>query len=611
MIEKIKEKRNLKSFNNCSLGICFLVFFCLLRLSPMMYDGWAGPYYYINYGGLLGWWRYVTGPMRDYINGRVASNFFCGILESYMTEIPLDIAGSIVLVGIIYCLIKIFDIRNNYVIFVYTALIILMPYGIRTYIVQIALLQYVTPILFLMLALLLFKYYNEKKENKYIYYLWILSVISCAWMENTSVAYGIVITVLCIATTIKEKKVNIRLWITVFCSLFSGFYMVSSKGMQMSRGALGSENSFLILNRDVLLRHLHNFNVEIIFKGALAHFIIAFIFGVICLSGFIYETKLKKKIYLASMLILNAIISGMFLVLAFKSNEVIYTMPLNEILYNIILNKPIWFLVLLLLGYFLWIFVNVCMCVKSKYVVCILCLYGIVLLGVVLPTNQIGGRIIGPFYFILVCLVCVVVGECQNYSSPKKNIIASAVLITVILSGDYYTQLCNRLLEFNRETEERIETLKKSQHLGEWNMEEYFILPKANVRDLYLGAETTIGTFHYPQFLYRKGLDSDTKVMFRNQKEYVKLIDVTEQEIKVEVCNVDDEKYSYIYILSYCGNENYKYVDVMNEGRVEDAKYSFPILNGSGYYKVTVYLINNETGAQELIKDYIEVKVNI
>ena len=73
------------------VSIPFLVIFPLLRVSTMMYDGWAGPYYYQNNGGLLNWFFYVLGPMRQWINGRVSSNLFSGILESFTSELPLDL----------------------------------------------------------------------------------------------------------------------------------------------------------------------------------------------------------------------------------------------------------------------------------------------------------------------------------------------------------------------------------------------------------------------------------------------------------------------------------------------------------------------------------------
>lgn len=193
--------------------IPFLAVFPLLRVSPMMYDGWAGPFYYKQFGGLIAWFQYVMGPFREWVNGRVASNFFCGILESFTSEIPLDVVGALVLAGILFCLFRLFNLQHRVLVAcLYSAFLIFMPYTLRTYVVQIALLQYLAPILFFLLMLILLKRYENNESHQAVWLLYPLSVIACTWMENTSLAYGIILAVSSFRLMICHKKLTGGWW---------------------------------------------------------------------------------------------------------------------------------------------------------------------------------------------------------------------------------------------------------------------------------------------------------------------------------------------------------------------------------------------------------------
>lgn len=126
----------------------FLPILLLLRILPMMYDGWHGAYAYTTYGPLPQWFRYVFVSLYNYVNGRVSSNFIAGILESFRSEIPFDIVNALIFVGLIFCICKLTGFRRmNLIVLLYTALLLLTPAQIRVYVIQIAPFQYVTPIL--------------------------------------------------------------------------------------------------------------------------------------------------------------------------------------------------------------------------------------------------------------------------------------------------------------------------------------------------------------------------------------------------------------------------------------------------------------------------------
>ena len=73
----------------------------MYRIIPMMYDGWIGKYYYNVQDGLLSYIRYVFVDHYNWINGRIASNLICGILESFPSELPLDLFNASMIIGIV------------------------------------------------------------------------------------------------------------------------------------------------------------------------------------------------------------------------------------------------------------------------------------------------------------------------------------------------------------------------------------------------------------------------------------------------------------------------------------------------------------------------------
>lgn len=598
-------------YKNGIYVVPFLLFFVLLRISPMLYDGWAGPYYYIQNGGILSWAQYVCVEMRDWINGRVASNFFCGLLESFLSEIPIDFVGAAVLTAIPIFLFKIFDIKSKtFPVLVYAALMILMPYTLRTYTIQIALLPYMPPILFVLVAIYLLKQYDSNKDRKYVFILYVLNAIACTWMENTSVAYGVVVGLYCLMLTFKNKKIDIVLWGSVVVALASGVYMILSPGMHMSRGDITGEGSFLQLSSTTLYLHVDNMFKNLIYFAGLANIGMSLIFSALSLKKAI-SSKGNKKVKYWVWTFINAIILCLFVVMAFSTNEVQYTAEINKgYYYQIALN--IWLFVGSVVGYLAWIFTNTCIFIKKRVELIFMWVYGIVMIAIILFTNQVGSRIIAPFYVLITCFVSVAVGlNVEKNEHAKRSIIGIAVIAVFVLSMDYYAQLYNRVTDFNQITNSRIDSLKEAQFLNEWNPDTYYVLPKANERDLSSGAVAEIDTFHYPQFLERKGLQPNTKVVFTNSK-YVLGQEVLEDgTTRVQVLGVDNQKYLFTYVVGYKSESYAEYADIIAEQNLSDNTYDLYPINGSGYYRVTVYIIDKSTGAMTEIEHKIEKYISV
>ena len=215
MLKKVKD--------NWGLVIPFVTCLILLRLSPMMYDGWYGSSYYYNEGGVINWIRYVLIFERNNLNGRVGSNLICGIVESIKSEWIVDIVGTLILVLILYFTLRLFEIKRTGVSgILYTALIILIPYRVREYVVQIALMQYVMPVLFFTIALDIHKKYEEDKSYKWFVLLFPLTVMACTWMENSAVAYGFVMFILFVKDWYDNKRVDSKLLFNILLGAISG-----------------------------------------------------------------------------------------------------------------------------------------------------------------------------------------------------------------------------------------------------------------------------------------------------------------------------------------------------------------------------------------------------
>lgn len=588
--------------------IPFLSILALLRVSPMMYDGWAGPYYYYQYGGLIPWVDHILGTYRDTINGRAASNFFCGIFESFQSEIPLDVAAALVITGIFFCIVWLFRIHKKTIVScLFTVFVIFMPYNLRVYTVQIALLQYLTPVLLLMLALCVSKKYEETQKSKYAWCLYPLSVIACTWMENTSVSYGIILVVISVRLMIKRKKLDFKLIGAILVSLASGIFMVTSPGMIWNRITVSGSESVITYSREQILSHFSAFGDSFIYSGSLAGCSFALILLIISVTSAI---SLWKKHGFAMRLVLCAGNLGWLITaywLGWQTHEFQYTATLSNELYYALIDKPV-ILVALCILYVIWIPLNALIMCGRDWDLSIVSLYGICLLLVVLPTNQVGARIYAPYYFIMCILTCVMLSRYLKdilLHHWTKKAFSIVVLCLCILAMDFQTQLCARISRVQTERMHKVELIRNEQFLGH-STSDHYLLPVFNVRDTFQGGATAIGAFHYPQFLVRYGLSLDTKLIFSNEN-YV-LVKDQEQSSSFRVCvaHQQEKEYLYDYLIYRKMEANDDYTLIIWENALPDDSYQVKAFNGEGWYQVKVILTDPETGDQIMLDQTIE-----
>lgn len=611
---KVTDNRLIRATQkNWPLIIPFLSVFALLRVSPMMYDGWAGPNSYKQFGGLIAWFEYVLGPFRQWINGRAASNFFCGILESFTSEIPLDAAGALLLAAILYCLFRLFPSKNRVpAALTYTALLILMPYLARTYVVQIALLQYIAPLLFLLLLLLLLRKYAAAKSGGIIAVLYVLCAIACTWMENSSVAFGVVLVVCSISIMLKNKRVSWALCGAVAFSLLCGLFMVTSPGLQLARVEAAGLDSIFAWTPQHIYAHITNIFEGYIYSGGIANLSIACILAI---SSFLFVEKnrgQKGGRIKALLCIANTAAAIAFFRLCQYTGEFYYTSSINKTLYTYLVSEQPALVCLIFLLYLLWLPVSAfILCGYNKY--CgLLSLYGLVSVLFVLPTNQIGWRIYVPLYMVHILLVCVIVSQTPVPQMAKhwsRQCFYVVITVVFVLAADYEFQLCERVSSTQQVRMDRIEELRKLQFTGQSEDRNYY-LPLFNERDIWLGGNSPIGTYHYPLFLQRYGLDAGTKIIFGEREPISFSVEHADLSgISVQMENYEAGDWTYAFLLSYRPDSAQDYIDILYEEGISEEFIEIPITTGAGDYRLSMAAVNADTGEVRYLPQIVERQI--
>ena len=591
-------------------GVLLLPFFqclILLRLSPMMYDGWAGSSYYRQYGGLLNWPMYVIGFFRNWINGRVGSNLICGLLESLSSEWLLDVVGALLLTAIPVCLILLFHPKNRtLLVLTYSSLLALAPYGLRTYVIQIALAQYVAPIVFLLLALVLLECYEKNNKSVYVWWLYPLTIFACTWMENSSVAYGFVLALCVLRICRQQRRIDWKLMGVLICGLCAGLFMVTAPGMRMSRiDAAGGASVFWGISMTRIWAHLAKLLESFLAQGAMLNLEIGILFFALSAAKLRLKMRSKFKIAYGVLMIANAMMVILFAWLGLRTGEFIYTSELNYV--GGIYAR----MVLVAGGYSAWLIVNTLLLAGTGRHIVEMLLFAAVCFLSVLPTTQVGSRIYSPIFFIIVCLVCAAVAEVHPDSSVPRRLIWIAVGCCVLLAADYEVQLYSRLYEVGHERAEKIEALALAQYMGEDDPDRYYVLPAYNERDAHLGGVATIGSFHYPQFLAHYGLRQGSKIVFSaaDATEILSL-DVTDMwRPVVHIIELNYGNFSYDFTVSVRHQPYEPFTAVIYETDITDTEWSFDAVGGAGEYQIVATKHDLDSGATWIVDQTLLVTV--
>lgn len=550
---------------------------------------------------------YVIGFFRNWINGRVGSNLICGLLESLSSEWLLDVVGALLLTAIPVCLILLFHPKNRtLLVLTYSSLLALAPYGLRTYVIQIALAQYVAPIVFLLLALVLLECYEKNNKSVYVWWLYPLTIFACTWMENSSVAYGFVLALCVLRICRQQRRIDWKLMGVLICGLCAGLFMVTAPGMRMSRiDAAGGASVFWGISMTRIWAHLAKLLESFLDQGAMLNLEIGILFFALSAAKLRLKMRSKFKIAYGVLMIANAMMVILFAWLGLRTGEFIYTSELNYV--GGIYAR----MVLVAGGYSAWLIVNTLLLAGTGRHIVEMLLFAAVCFLSVLPTTQVGSRIYSPIFFIIVCLVCAAVAEVHPDSSVPRRLIWIAVGCCVLLAADYEVQLYSRLYEVGHERAEKIEALALAQYMGEDDPDRYYVLPAYNERDAYLGGVATIGSFHYPQFLARYGLRQGSKIVFANANATEILsLDVTDMwRPVVHIIELNYGNFSYDFTVSVRHQPYEPFTAVIYETDITDTEWSFDAVGGAGEYQISVTKHDLDSGATWIVDQTLLVTV--
>ena len=584
-----------RNYKNVIITICmFLIFFILYRVVPMMYDGWAGKFYYPNINGVIHFIKYICVDFYKWINGRIMSNIVCGIVESFSSEIILDFFNASIMIGIYLCIVYIIKVRKGFSfgIILFTSCVLLISNYMRNEVLFYANTAYLVPVfLVLLYYIFLEKYLREEKLKLNLILMSIIGFSICTWMEH--IAVGFLITIIITGIIIAIKNKDYKITIPILISGLGVFIMFNSPGLSNSRT--------IITNGSLLDLIFGNFNilyVDIISRN-LPLFIMLLLVIVISI---LKQQKINKilKYY--------AIISASLICLIMSFTQMIYYFGLdifpaitnifnnsyqgNNIIIEIIVASVIMSLSLIITIHS-----------KNKKLLLYLSLVGGFSLCPILITPNTGSRISTVGFFITLCVLIVIFLENYEYNLKDNKILKLIIILIFVIAIDKDILLTRRIYNVTKTRNEIIETVRKRQQIGEWNYEKYVILPTYFPGDVLYDGVTQIGTFHYPQFLQAYGLNRRTKIVFGNENRGIHIENI-EDSLKIKIIDnnkIDENK--YMYIIKYSENDFDSCEDIDNSGWIEKDNYNFSLDEKKGYFKVEAYVKNGDI--EELIySDY-------
>ena len=590
--KKLLKKNKLLIFSSL---LCFFIFFVLYRIVPMTYDGWASKFAYPSTGGIINYIYYLIFECYFYTNGRLVSNFICGILESFTSEIPLDFFNALCIL-IMYIFIYLICKKKNgdqkkffFGILLFSGLILLVSPPMRTEVLFYANSAYIVPIpFFLIYYYLLQKVIDDKFKGKKI--LILMSVISFSigmWMEHISFGFAAVISLITIIQFIKKNKNRFKLLIPNIFAIAGFLLMMLSPGLKNNREIVSS--SPLI---ETLANNIKSIYVDIVSQNTHLFFIL------FLLIAFIIFTKKKKKHIDYIMGTISSVISGIFLVAMiyktffFSSLEFINTLfPPTYYSAEII---PIIISILVMLPVIIFSIFKVENKELSLYVFGI----GILCLLPMLITPNTGARISSIGFFALVIISVIYFYELNDF-----RLIKGIIITLFIIALDHTILLGRRINDVTEKRDRILQTTLEKQEMNEFDYSCYIAIPIYEANDMFRTGAISQETVHYDVFLEAYQLDRRTKVLFYNHNiSALKQVCIENDKIvfKTDVDKDEKIKLKINYGDSYNTLETIIDTDWLNEDYSIEAK--------KGYYIVDSYYNNGID--DQVITDHFELYID-
>ena len=423
-----------------SLFIIF-VFFVMYRIVPMMYDGWIGKYYYNVQDGLLSYIRYVFVDHYNWINGRIASNLICGILESFPSELPLDLFNASMIIGIVLMINKIIKNENEKKlilgILLFASSILLISSDMKKDVLFYANAAYVVPILLVLVFYYCYNKFITKPNNKLVVIMSVIGFCIGTWMENIAFGFAATISLIALYYFIKNKPLKWNIAIPAVITDLSLVFMLLSPGLRTNRDVIDNSVSLTFIIR----RNLITFYRDIISNNLLLIILLS-LFGIILLLANKKKYKFYKFmlipmffLFITAML---TIINETFYIGLFNNIRILYPITVGDASFKIIL-----FMAFVILGVLVYLIFN---SKNQKFLTYLL----FICAGSIAPmciTPTTGARISFISYMLLLLIVLVLFFEIDIKNKKTDKYLTILVCFLTIVSIDKTILTCRRISE--------------------------------------------------------------------------------------------------------------------------------------------------------------------
>ncbi len=501
----------IKDHSSACLCISALVaaLFVVYRIMPPVKDLWAGYTYYNDAGGLFQFLQ-TERVIYQTCNGRIASNFINGILESFKSHVVLDLFNAIVNTAIYVSLWALCKAKRRFCTgaVLYIALMLLMSQQMRAEVLFYANSAYIVPVLLIPVYFILLARLEENVSRAAGITAWMCLVcfMICTWMEHIAVGFGVLLTLVCVHLFKVKDKFRYHVLCTWIVSAISGLIMMLSPGLRAQRTIIYIDNMLDMVKQNVRLYEEYiigrNIPVVLCFLWILLIFIatnekagrgIKFFCGAVISIGIIWLS-----------------LAGMYCLWGNESFRYFYeSLQFFSYPRSLIISTGV---LVLFLGVICAIFIFS----QNKmflFGIAVICSFG--LLPMLFTPNH-SARVANMGFWGIVFFIIILFFEIPTSDLLWKRILCVVSAVTIISSFDQTILVTRRTYTVQKQWEEILREVRMQQMLGEWNYEDSVMLPSFHHGDLYEDGVASVGIVHYAIFLEFYGLKADTKVVFEN-----------------------------------------------------------------------------------------------
>ncbi len=490
------------------IGILTAVLFVIYRIVPPTADLWSGSWGYNHHGGLL---RYMKGVRDGYevSNGRIASNFINGIVESFPSQMVLDLFNAAVNILVYVGIWNLCNEKGRFcrgAVF-YLALVLMMSPQMRNEVLFCANSAYVVPVLLIPVYFVLLDRLEKDVDHATRITAWMCLVCFavCTWMEHIAVGFGTLLSVVLCFLLKTRNRLRYYVLCTWIVSAASGVLMMLSPGLRAHR-------TFVVIGStiDVIKQNIR-FTEEYIIGQNIP---VVLCFLLVMLIFMLVNDQVNRGIKIfyvvfIGMGIIWCVLAGIYRLWGVEEFQIFYDyLQFASYPQSLAVSVGVLFVVFAIVcGAFVFSRNR-----KLLFGILILCCFSLL---PILPTPNQAPRIVNIGFWGIVCCTIVLFVEIRISGRTAQRAFSMLSMIIIILSLDQTILLTRRIHEVQKRREEIIEEVRMRQALGEWDYDDNVIMPLFKGNDM-LQYERQAGEYHYTLFLDYYGLKEDTKVVFED-----------------------------------------------------------------------------------------------